>query len=52
MQLVLESKGKDSRFTEVLTLVPARGQLIYALRLEQKLLKAPLEASLVYDRVP
>ena len=49
-QLVLESKGKDSRLTEVLTLVPARGQLTYALRFEQKLLKAPLEASLVYDR--
>lgn len=49
-QLVLESKGKDSRLTEALTLVPARSQLTYALRLEQKLLKAPLEVSLVYDR--
>lgn len=49
-QLVLETKGKDSTLTEVLTLVPARNQLTYALRLEQKLLKMPLEASLVYDR--
>ena len=48
-QLVLESKGKESRFTEVLTLVPARSQLTYAIRLEQKLLEGPLEASLVYD---
>jgi len=49
-QLVLESKGKDSKFTEVITLVPARNQLTYAVRLEQKLLEAPLEMSLVYDR--
>ena len=49
-QLVLETKGKDSTLTEVLTLVPTRNQLTYALRLEQKLLKMPLEASLVYDR--
>ena len=49
-QLVLESKGKESRLLEVLTLVPARNQLNYALRLEHKLLKAPLEVSLVYDR--
>ncbi len=49
-QLVLETKGKDSRLTEALTLIPARNQLTYALRLEQKLLKMPLEASLVYDR--
>ncbi len=49
-QLVLESKGKGGRFLEVLTLVPARNQLTYALRLEHKLLKAPLEVSLVYDR--
>jgi hypothetical protein len=49
-QLVLDSKGKDSHLAEVITLVPARSQLTYALRLEQKLLKGPLEASLVYDR--
>jgi hypothetical protein len=49
-QLVLESKGKDSRFLEVLTPVPTRNQLTYALRLEHKLLKEPLEVSLVYDR--
>jgi hypothetical protein len=50
-KLVLESKGKDSRLLEALTLVPSRGQLTYALRFEHKLLKAPLEVSLVYDRV-
>jgi len=49
-QLVLESKGKEGKLVEVLTLVPARNQLTYALRLEQKLLKGPLEVSLVYDR--
>jgi hypothetical protein len=32
--------------------VPARNQLTYALRLEHKLLKAPLELSLLYDRAP
>jgi hypothetical protein len=51
-QLVLESKGKEGRFTEIFTPVPARRQLTYALRLERKLLKAPLEATLVYDRAP
>src|SRR5262245_9056071 len=40
-QLVLESKGKESKLTEALTLVPARNQLTYAIRLEYKLLKAP-----------
>ncbi len=49
-QLVLESKGKESRLVEILTLVPSRNQLTYALRLEHKLLKSPLEVSLVYDR--
>jgi hypothetical protein len=49
-QLVLETKGKEGRFWELLTLVPARNQLTYALRLEHKLLEAPLELSLVYDR--
>jgi hypothetical protein len=49
-QLVLESKGKESRLVELLTPVPTRNQLNYALRLEHKLLKAPLEVSLVYDR--
>jgi len=51
-QLVLESKGKESRLLELLTLVPSRNQLTYVLRLEHKLLKAPLEVSLVYDRAP
>jgi hypothetical protein len=49
-QLVLESKGKEGRFLELLAPVPERGQLSYVLRLEHKLLKAPLEVNLVYDR--
>jgi hypothetical protein len=49
-QLVLESKGKEGRFLELFAPVPERGQLSYVLRLEHKLLKAPLEVSLVYDR--
>jgi hypothetical protein len=47
---VLESRGEEGRFLELLTPVPTRNQLTYALRLEHKLLKAPLEVSLVYDR--
>jgi hypothetical protein len=47
-RLVLESKGKDGRFLETLTLEsPTR--LVYTLRLEQRLLSAPLEARLVYS---
>jgi hypothetical protein len=49
-QLVLESKGKEGRFLELLAPVPERGQLSYVLRLEQKLLKEPLEVNLIYDR--
>jgi hypothetical protein len=48
--LVLESKGKDGRLREDLTLEPSRARLVYVLRLEQKRLKDPLEARLVYDR--
>lgn len=48
-QLILESRGKESLLTEVLSPVPSRSQLAYVLRLEQKLLKAPLELRLVYD---
>ena len=49
-QLVLESKGKESRFHETFTLEPSGNQLVYMLHLEQKRLKAPLDARLVYDR--
>lgn len=49
-QLSLESKGKEGSFTELLSLVPGRDQLTYALRLENKLLEKPLELALVYDR--
>jgi hypothetical protein len=51
-QLTLESKGKDSLLSEILTPVPARQQLTWALRLEAKTLKKPLGLELVYDRVP
>jgi len=50
-RLVLESRGKESKLVEVLTLeTPTR--LVYQIRLEQKTLKTPLEARLVYDRAP
>jgi hypothetical protein len=49
-QLVLESKGKDSKLVELVTAVPSRSQLTYAVRFEQKLLKSPLELKLVYDK--
>lgn len=51
-RLVLESKGKEGRFLESFTLEPSGKQLVYLLRLEQKRLKDPLEARLVYDRAP
>jgi hypothetical protein len=51
-QLVLESKGKDGVFQETLTLESAGARVVYTLRLEQKRLKGPLEARLVYDRAP
>ena len=49
-QLVLESKGKDSLLTEMITAVPTRKQITYALRFEAKLLEKPLELSMAYDR--
>jgi hypothetical protein len=49
-QLLLDSKGKDSHLTEIITPVPARRQLTYALRFEAKLLEKPLEVSMAYDR--
>lgn len=50
-ELVLESKGKESKLTEVLVLVPTRAQLTYTVRFEHKLFKTPLELNLAYDRV-
>jgi hypothetical protein len=49
-RLVLESKGKDGRLRETLTL-ESPSRLVYVLRLEQRLLTAPLEARLVYSGV-
>lgn len=49
-QLVLDSKGKESHLTEVITPVPTRRQITYALRFEAKVLDKPLELSLAYDR--
>lgn len=49
-QLVLESKGKESLLREMFTLEPSGNQLVYMLHLEQKRLKGPLDARLVYDR--
>jgi hypothetical protein len=50
-QLVLESESGEAKLTEVLTLVPARNQLIHALHYEVKVLKKPLDLKLVYDKV-
>ena len=50
-QLVLEEEGdKGRRRVETLTLVPAAGLLIEAVRWEDDLLKKPLEVRLVYVR--
>lgn len=51
-QLRLESENGKRRAIEVLTLVPARSQLIHAIHYEHELLKKPLELKLVYDRAP
>jgi hypothetical protein len=49
-QLRLESESGKKRTIELLTLVPARSQLIHAIHYEHELLKKPLELKLVYDR--
>ena len=49
-QLTLESESGKRRTIEVLTLVPARTQLIHAIHYESELLKKPLELKLLYDR--
>jgi len=51
-KLTLESKGKEGGLTELLTPVPSRHQMTYALRLDTKPLEKPLELALVYDRAP
>jgi hypothetical protein len=53
-QLVLEEEGeKDgAKVVEIMTLVPSVGQLLHVVRLENKLLKQPLELKLVYQRDP
>jgi hypothetical protein len=52
-QLVLEEEGdKKRRVIETLTLVPAAGLLVHAVRWEDGLLKKPLEVRLVYTREP
>ena len=51
-QLKLESVNGKKRAIELLTLVPARSQLIHAIHYENELFKKPLELKLVYDRAP
>jgi hypothetical protein len=51
-QLRLESTNDKKRTIELMTLVPARSQLIHAIHYENDLLKKPLELKLVYDRAP
>jgi hypothetical protein len=50
-QLRLESVSEKKRTIEVLSLIPARSQLIHAIHYENELLNKPLELKLVYDRV-
>jgi hypothetical protein len=49
-QLTLESESGKTKLLEVLTLVPARKQLVHALRYEAEAFPKPLELRLVYDR--
>jgi hypothetical protein len=50
-QLVVEEEGaKGHKVIEMFTLVPSAGSLIQNLRLEDSLLKKPLELRLVYTR--
>ena len=51
-QLLLESAGAKGTSKEVLSLDPARNQLVHSLHLEMDLLKKPIDLHLVYDRVP
>jgi hypothetical protein len=51
-RLLLESKGEEGELKESLSVGPEPGRLTYALRLEHKLLKAPLAVTLVYGRAP
>ena len=50
-ELILESAGSKGKVREVLSLVPARNQLVHSLHLEMDPLKHPLDMRLVYDRV-
>lgn len=49
-QLVLESKGKESRLVETITVSTEEKRITYALHFEAKLLEKPLDLNLVYDR--
>ena len=50
-ELVLESAGKKGKAREVMSLVPAKNQLVNLLHLEMDPLKHPMDIRLVYDRV-
>jgi len=49
-ELVLESAGKKGKAREVLSLLPAKNQLVNVLHLEMDPLKHPMDVRLVYDR--
>jgi hypothetical protein len=51
-QLVVTESTDDGKLTEVFTAVPAKRQLLYALRLEDRRLKTPLDLRIVYDAAP
>ena len=50
-ELVLEYAGKKGKAREVMSLVPAKNQLVNLLHLEMDPLKHPMDIRLVYDRV-
>jgi hypothetical protein len=48
--VIEEDAGDGTRYTAVLSPVPARRQLVLAVKVESRALPRPVEFSLVYDR--
>jgi hypothetical protein len=51
-KLILESKGKESRMVETITVSTEEKRISYALHFEAKILEKNLDLNLVYDRAP
>jgi hypothetical protein len=51
-KLILDSKGKDSRMVESITVSTEEKRITYALHFEAKILEKTLDLNLVYDRAP